>query len=228
MPSYAAPGFEPAAEPRRRGHAGLVVLIAVLALLCVVGGYALAFALSGRQMISSAQELAGAVADVQQLAESGEADFARVRSDARQMADAASAMKAQADGIVWQIAELIPVYGQDAAAVRALAGVADDLARGALAPVVEALPGDDFASMNVIEQAAAGIEALGALKDVLPQVTGVVGEATAEVNGIGELHIAQLNDAVAQVREPLNEVNDALADVNAAASSLASLLGLGA
>lgn len=210
----------------RRGHAGLVVLVVVLALVCALGGYVLALVTSGRAVLISANQLAEAGEDMRQMIDAGSIDLPRARADAQAMTDAAADMHSRTDGLVWRVAELIPVYGQDAAAVRTLTRVSDDLAQGALAPVVAALPGDDFESLGLADKAKQASSSLAALSDALPQVTAVVNKASAEVDGIGTLHLDVLNNVVTQVREPLGEASRTLSDVNGARSALAGMLGL--
>lgn len=210
----------------RKGHPVLVFLIVLLVLVCLVGAYALALVNSGKRAIASAQSMEAAVQHVEDAVSAGTANFAVIRSNGQQLTRAASDLRQETDGWVWQVGTYIPVYGQDVAAVRTLAQAADDLCTDAVTPVLDALPGSDFSTLGLLDQASEGLEAIDRLTDIMPDVVDAVHAATVKVDGIGTLHIGQLNGAVQKIREPLDELDATLTNASDVVSELTSALGL--
>lgn len=210
----------------RKGHPFLVFLVVLLVLVCVVGGYALALVNSAKRAMGSAEQMVSAVQHVQDAADAGTLSISMLRSNGQQLTRGAAALHEETTGLVWQIGTYIPVYGQDVQAVRTLAEAADELCAGAVTPVVDALPGDDFATLGLLDQASEGLAAIDRLTDVMPGVVDAVHGATAKVDGIGTLHVEQLNNAVQQVREPLDKLDGALSSADDFVSGIAGMLGL--
>ena len=210
----------------RKGHPFLVFFIVLLVIVCLVGGYALALVTSAKRAMTSAQTMVAAVQHVEDAANAGTLSISMLRSNGQQLMRAAADLRSETAGLVWQIAEFIPVYGQDVAAVRTLAGVADDLCANAVTPILDALPDSNFSQLGIVDQATAGLEAIGKLTDVMPGVVSAVQDADAKVDGIGTLHIEQLNSAVEQIRKPLDKVSSALTSADDLVSGITDMLGL--
>lgn len=212
----------------RKTRPAVICLIVLLIAVCAVGIYALMFVASGKNVLAAAENMQVAAQDIQTMVDEGSLDLDRLRSDAQDLADNACAMHEETSGTVWQIATYIPVYGGDAQTVRLLAEVLDDLGQDALSPLIGALPEEDIASLGILDLATVGIETLAELNDVLPGVSSTVQEAAATVDGIGDQHLDELDQAVDLLRTYLDDAAKACVQYDNFANNILSYLGLSA
>ncbi len=213
---------EPAGEaPRRRSRRPvLVAALVVLALLVVVTGW---LAFRGLQAATSLRSVADGAREIQADVRAGRTD-GLAESVAAIRADAARAGRATSDP-VWSLAEVLPVVGGDATAVRVVAQGLDDLATHALTPLADVAEGLDPAALRPVD----GRIDLAPLSAAAPALVTASRVADRVQGDVADLDPAALHgplvDPVTELQDGLTAAADALGTAARVASLLPPMLG---
>ncbi|MDJ1114487.1 DUF4012 domain-containing protein [Microbacterium dauci] len=205
-------------RPRRRvgriiGWSILAIVVLAIALAVLVG-VATTQALSVRENLSSAIPIAQRA---QESIISGDADAASAA--ASELSDAAAQARADADGFAWRTAELVPVVGQNFAAIRVAAEAVDDLATDVVVP---------FSSFSLSDfQPQDGRLPLDRIEELLPlfsQAIETVGDARSSLAAFDrDTLLFPVASAVDDLDDKLSTLESA---VGPAADTVALLPGL--
>lgn len=143
-----------------------------------------------------------------------------VSGDAEALASASEDIQTRAarmhettSGTLWNIAALVPVYGDDVSIVQRLSATLDDLAQEAIAPLADSAQNLSLSSLFG-EDGTIDVATLSALADVLVSAKDPVNRAAEELSSLPEAHISQLEEALDKALPLVGTLNDG---VNAAA-----------
>ncbi|MDD3486080.1 MAG: DUF4012 domain-containing protein, partial [Atopobiaceae bacterium] len=209
-------------EPKRRHHVWPVVLVVILVLLGVVG-------FSGLQLYESVKVVKAdatvAIQDVSTMKDkvlAGNTDEAQTAAD--DIVAKSAEMKKETSGVLWALAEHVPVYGSDVKAARELVDVLDDVAQNAVAPVSDQLPSLNVKNI-VGDDGSIDVASLQDVATVLGEVEPVISRNAATVDALPETHVDQLTKAVDKVKELFPKAESLLSSANQVAPYLPQMLG---
>jgi hypothetical protein len=203
-------------------HRPLPVALAVLAVLLVA--LAAWIGLRAYQAATALRSVADAVGDVRGDITAGDTSglagpVARIEDDA------ARAVSATSDP-VWRLAELVPVVGADARAVRTVAVAVDGLATDVLTPLVGVADGLSPASLRPVD----GRIDLAPLEAAAPVLATATEAADRARRSVGELDPDELHgplvEPVTELQGQLDTAGGALRQVSRLASLLPPMLGV--
>ncbi len=200
----------------------LPVVLVVLAVLLVV--LAAWFAVRAYQAATALQSVADTVGVVRTDITAGDIT-GLAEPAARIEEDAARAVSATSDP-VWRLAEIVPVVGADARAVRTVAVAVDDLATDVLTPLVGVAEGLSPASLRPV----GGRIDLAPLEAAAPVLVTATEAADRARRSVGELDPDKLHgplvEPVTDLQDQLATASDALGQVSRLASLLPPMLGV--
>lgn len=215
----------PYENPKRRGNARHTILFAVLgvivALVVLLGVYAALLGSSALNVVDQAKSLVPTVERMVSGVKSG--DTGTLQSDVQELQAGVEAIQDETSDIVWDIAELIPVYGQDVAGARTLLVAAGEAVSNVLVPAASTLESHPISAL--IQDGNINGTAVKQLCDTLASVTPAIKDVLTTVSSVGTFHISQINDALDQVRGPLNTANQLLDENGDAIRLLPDILG---
>ena len=206
---------------KKRHTALFVVLGVIIALVILLGVYAAVLGSSAIKVVGQAKALVPTAQRVLSGVKSG--DTGTLAADAQELQAGVEAIQSETSGVAWDIAEFIPVYGQDVASARTLLAAADGAVANVLVPMANTLAANPISSL--IQDGNINGTAVKQLCDMLAGVTPAIKEALTTFSGVGTFHISQINDAIEQVRGPLNTVNKLLDENGDAIRMLPDMLG---
>lgn len=194
----------PVEKPAKRRHPLLRAIGAIVGVLVVLlVAYGVVLGTSVATVQSQATELQKNAQALQSALD--ESDVSASVDAARQVSSDVDNLAGELDGWQWDIAELLPYYGSDVRAGRSVVAVAQNLSQKILLPVA-----------TVAADYAAGFDAKGILAvfdtSLLKQVAQTcteaapaIQEAASALDAIGPTHIAELNQAVEELRDPVDK-----------------------
>lgn len=208
--------------PRNRRRRIVVTLLGVLALAlllaAVIGGIAVSKALSVRDALTRAVPLASGLPAKIVAGETEEA-----------AADAAAVQKLAEDAVEetssaeWRIAEVVPVLGQNLAAIRAASEEVDRIAEFA----VSAVPTLDLAAFRPVD-GAVDLAAVHRLEDVASRGAATFSAADERIAKTDRaLLLPQVADALAKLDDAVGSVDDTLGSLAPILKVLPAALGEG-
>ena len=129
--------------------------------------------------------------------------FDQAAQSARDMAAAAHDLKDATSGPLWSVGELVPVYGTDVKAARSLTDALATLSDDAVVPVMDALAANPPSSLVSSQDGAFAVDLarLQPLLDAVSKALPSVEDAVQTIDGIGELHVDQLEEGVAKAQD---------------------------
>jgi len=195
----------------------------VLLLALVLLGLAAWLGVRGYQAATALQSAADGVRQIRTDLTGG--DTAGLGDRARQVAaDAARAEAATADPI-WRLAQVLPVVGADAVAVRTVAVALDDLTRDALTPLVDVVAALSPAALTPVD-GRIELAPLVAAAPVLESATGSAERVQADVDALDPtaLH-GPLVSPVAELQSELGTAVETLRLGSRLAALLPPMLG---
>ncbi len=209
---------------RHRGLAiALVVILVIVALL-------LALAIVGVRAVNSARDKAQTLVDdaravASQVQSGGASELGQTLSNgSATLSRDVSALKQEIDGgFVWSIAAALPGYGQDVKAARALVDAADVLVNQVMSPSAKVIV--EYPVQQVLSGSTVNTAAVQAYCSLIDQIQPSVASASATLEGVSAPHVSQVNDAIAQISEPLSKVSDALEQAEPVVDALPGILG---
>lgn len=197
------------------------ILGALIALVVLIGVYAALLINSAMNVMDQVKTLVPTAERVVSAVKSG--DTSTLQADIQSLQSGVDALQDETSTVVWDIATIVPVYGQDVANARTLLGIADDALTQIVVPLTGALAANPLSSL--IQSGNINGGALSQLCNTVADVTPAIKSALTAFSEVDEFHISQINDALDQVREPLNMVNTLLDENGEVIRMLPSLLG---
>lgn len=134
-------------------------------------------------------------------------DFLEAHELALQTSTATHEFESKMQGGLWDVAECIPIIGEDVKAARSLVSVLSDLVDNALLPLTETLSGfslDTLISRNYEGALQINISSLQVIIDAIQQVMPTVSSAVNTIEGLGDMHIPQLAQVVDKAKEKVS------------------------
>ena len=134
-------------------------------------------------------------------------DFLQAHELALQTSEEVHAFQSKIQGTLWDVAECIPVLGEDVKAARSLVSVLVDLVDNALVPMAETLSGfslDTLVYRNDQGSMAINLQSLQVIINAIQGVLPTLSSAVDTIEGLGDMHIPQLAEVVNQAKEKVS------------------------
>lgn len=197
--------------PRKR-HTTLWIVLAVIAALLIAGGcmaytfYRQAMQVKDHEM--AAVELVKSVNDPSQLQ-----DPSLLQNLVPQMQEHTAAAKQISQGWLWNLAGMVPVYGDDIRAVQGMASVVDDLAQQSLPKLSETI--QTLTSTPLSENGVVNLDPISQAATGLNEANTLIQQQLADLKSLPTPHISLVKDAYDQgvnqfqsIASLLNQAND--------------------
>lgn len=197
------------------------ILIGVGVVLAVFIAFGAALGLSALKVKDQAPELMNTATALKNDLQS-ENSQAFV-SDAAKLNDQITALKNEVNGPLWTIGQFIPVLGEDISAGQKLINVAGELSEKVLMPLSDTL--ETYPLDTIYVDGNLNGDALNQLCNRLADASPVLTQAAETVDSIGTVHIDQINQLAAKLREPLNTAAQFMSDNGDAFRLIPDILG---
>ena len=210
----------------RRSHRGLIIVLVIIAVVLALAGVAGAYAYS---LYSSVQQVKADATAAKSVASDLDAnsisslEFDGLSSQAVSLAATAHDIQSELSGTKWDIAERLPIVGQDVASVRTLVNTVVDLADNALMPMADVLEQTDLS--NLMRDGAIDVASIEKLANVVSDVAPVLDGAKQTLDSLPTSRIEQVNDLTVRADEAVDEVSGIVDSLNAVLPSLPAALG---
>lgn len=216
--SYMPQDYDPAYglnnTPPKKRRGPLIAGIVIAIVLALVGGAAGAgFALLNEVKTVKNDALAivdSASAIKDALKSGGGSDLETIAND---IDTRASRMNETTHGPLWNLAALVPVYGQDVRTVQTVATSLDTLSGDVIVPLAASMQGLEGSSL-LTDDGSINVDTLSALADTLTASKDTINRIADDIEALPAAHISQLQDALEKAKPLVATLNDG---VNAAA-----------
>lgn len=206
---------------RHHRHTAVIVLVIVLVVLLAVGSAGLALFASVSSVSGNASSLSSSVNAMEVAMAMGDADSAQ--SDANDAAATAQSMHQETQGVLWDVASVLPVIGQDVRNVRGITEAADTLASGALVPLAQA--SGSFSLSTLLQDGSINVSAVQQLADALSTVTPATQQAAQTLDALQDGSLSEVNEQLDNVRSQVDSINSLASGLSKVGSNLSTLLG---
>lgn len=195
------------------------VAVAAVLLLVIPG---IALAVSAKNAMDDAQTLMSQASAISSQIQSG--DVEGTKRTVNDFASVAKRLDENVGSVLWAPLTLVPVYGDDVKDVRTIASAANTLSLQVLVPIAESLPSDG--NITLFSEGAFNVSLLQTLLTPIGNASAMIQECEQQVNAMPDPHLAQLQQAVATLKNvmgPLGEISGYAGDLS---RMLPDLLGV--
>lgn len=215
-------------KPGKRVHgrrwpkvlACILVLLVVLGGLGAFAGYSLYKDVKAVQ--ADAQQVMGVADTVKKAVKGG--DSSQIAPAMEKAADAAKRMDDTTHGTLWNLAALVPVYGEDVRSAQTMTATLDDLAQNGLVPLGNSLSGVSVSSLigddGTIDVATMQ-HVVGALQEAAP----VIHSANDTIQALPQAHIGKVRELVAKAQGQFSSIDNAVSVAEGIAPYVPQLFG---
>lgn len=197
------------------------ILIGVGVLLVAFIGFGVALGLSALNVKDQAPQLMNTATALKNDLQSENSEA--LVSDAQKLNTQIASLKEEVNGPLWTIGSFIPVLGEDISAGQKLINVASNLSEEVLMPLSDVLA--DYPLNTIYKDGNINGDALNLLCDTLADAAPTIAESAQTVDGIGTVHIGQINQLTEKLKDPLNMASQFMADNGDAFRLIPDLLG---
>ncbi len=197
------------------------ILIGVGVLLVAFIGFGVALGLSALNVKDQAPQLMNTATALKNDLQSENSEA--LVSDAQKLNTQIASLKEEVNGPLWTIGSFIPVLGEDISAGQKLINVASNLSEEVLMPISGVLA--DYPLNTIYKDGNINGDALNLLCDTLANAAPTIAESAQTVDGIGTVHIGQINQLTEKLKDPLNMASQFMADNGDAFRLIPDLLG---
>lgn len=219
------PGSSHGGRSGSRHHTILAVVLGIVAALVVIamaaGILGLAVYQSYQRIQGQADQAMSVVGSFKESLTSGDAEG--LTSSAEAISDAVHAVDNELDGLCWQVAEIIPVIGQDVSSVQTIVDVLVDLVDNAMGPVVESVKGIQLSELMI--HGTINVSLIRQLSDTVQLVVPVLTHSADTVSALPEAHVEQLGSVLNQVTDGIVQAGDLATQVSEVLPYLPQMLG---
>ncbi len=210
---------------KKKKHTGrniAIVCAIVVVLLGVLGGVE-AFALinSAKTVKSEASAIMAQVTTVKDAIKKGDSDA--LNTSVQTIRTKTNNINKEVNTTAWNVAAMVPVYGQDVKSIQKLGATASNLVEDALIPVADGLSGLKLSEL--LQDGAVNVSILEKLISALEQASPVVQTSAETINSLPEAHISQLKSILDKVKDPLSQAGTALEQAEPILKVLPQMLG---
>ena len=197
---------------KRRGPlvAGIIIAL-VLALIGASAGAGFVLLNEVKTVKNDALAIVDSADSVKDALKSG--NNSTLEAVANDIDTRASRMNEMTHGPLWNLATLVPVYGQDVRTVQTVAASLDAISGDVIVPLATSMQGLESSSLFTAD-GAINVDALSVLADTLTTSQGTINRVAADIEALPAAHIGQLQDALDKAKPLVATLNDG---VNAAA-----------
>lgn len=197
------------------------ILIGVGILLVAFIGFGVALGLSALNVKDQAPELMNTATALKNDLQSENSEA--LVSDAQKLNTQIASLKEEVNSPLWIIGSFIPMLGEDISAGQKLINVASNLSEEVLMPISSVLA--DYPLNTIYKDGNINGDALNLLCDTLANAAPTIAESAQTVDGIGTVHIGQINQLTEKLKDPLNMASQFMADNGDAFRLIPDLLG---
>lgn len=197
------------------------ILIGVGVLLVAFIGFGVALGLSALNVKDQAPQLMNTATALKNDLQSENSEA--LVSDAQKLNTQIASLKEEVNSPLWTIGSFIPVLGEDISAGQKLINVASNLSEEVLMPISGVLA--DYPLNTIYKDGNINGDALNLLCDTLANAAPTIAESAQTVDGIGTVHIGQINQLTEKLKDPLNMASQFMADNGDAFRLIPDLLG---
>lgn len=197
------------------------ILIGVGVLLVAFIGFGVALGLSALNVKDQAPELMTTATALKSDLQNENSEA--LVSDAQKLNTQIASLKEEVNSPLWTIGSFIPVLGEDISAGQKLINVAGNLSEEVLMPLSDVLA--DYPLNTIYKDGNINGDALNLLCDTLADAAPTIAESAQTVDGIGTVHIGQINQLTEKLKDPLNMASQFMADNGDAFHLIPDLLG---
>lgn len=197
------------------------ILIGVGVLLVAFIGFGVALGLSALNVKDQAPQLMNTATALKNDLQSENSEA--LVSDAQKLNTQIASLKEKVNGPLWTIGSFIPVLGEDISAGQKLINIASNLSEEVLMPLSDVLA--DYPLNTIYKDGNINGDALNLLCDTLADAAPTIAESAQTVDGIGTVHIGQINQLTEKLKDPLNMASQFMADNGDAFRLIPDLLG---
>ncbi|KFI52478.1 hypothetical protein [Bifidobacterium biavatii] len=202
---------------RRRVLSVVAVILAILLLAAGVSGVLLWR--SAQRVIGESRQAGEYASLAQESIKQGDVKQALARLD--KAGDHVVAARDETRGPLWSVAEHVPYYGSDVAAVRGMLDAAADAATNALPKIDSAAQGTlvDFNLSELLSGAnfsdgTLSIPKIASVKRDLSDAGAVLDRVQSSIHALPQPHTKQVTDMVRQGRQIVDQVNESFDALN--------------
>ena len=215
---------EPPAKKRKPLRVILIVVAILIVILLAVGG------IGGFMLMQSVNKVRASASDVQAQASTLKDAFMKgdeqsLRSSSASIKSGVDNMQAEMSSPIWSLAEAAPVVGTDVKNARALVSSASELTNNALDPLVDGLAGIKFS--DLMQEGRVDCNVIKRMRDSVVKAAPVIVAEADKLSKLPTGSVAQVNEIVDKLRDPLSEVSVLLSDADGLFSTVLHMLGDG-
>ena len=221
--AYQADPYGAYEAPRKRRGCGCAIAFfaVLLALSAVAGVFGFRLYQSAKVVRADAKEMLAEVKTIKKAMKSGNAEqFSEAAQTSVRISDR---MVAEVSTPMWDIAQNVPILGDDIKIVRTMATLSSDLSNNALVPLSESLAGVKIS--DIIADNRINADMFKQLSNALLEAMPAFRRALDTVDALPDAHLPQVEEAMGKVAEPLEEMRVFIEDAEQIISVIPAMLG---
>lgn len=211
---------DPEGKKPKRGHVARCVLLAIVALLVVIGAFGVSFGLSASRVMSSMTAANDSFEEFKGHLSANE--IAEASDAVDQMSASAEVAAQEIQGWQWAIARNIPVIGDDVRDVCGLVEVTDSLAGDVLMPIISSynrLTDGGKLTIDALESLdpATLFSKAGQLRKLMRAISGsseVINDCDVLLGELPDSHFEQIQELVDSMRRVVGDLNAVLGGID--------------
>ena len=220
---------EPESQRPKKSHALRCVLLAIVALLVMLGSFGVSFGLSASKVMDSMTAANDSFEEFKAHLSANE--IAEASDAVEQMGASAETAAQEIQGWQWAIARNIPVIGDDVRDVCGLVQVTDSLAGDVLMPIVGSynkLTDGGELTIDAIEglDPAMLLSKAGQLRKLMRAISGsseVINDCDVLLGELPDSHFEQLQELVDSMRQVVGDLNAILGGIDSEEDAIAAM-----
>lgn len=218
-------GYGTGGTPPKKRRGPLVAGVIIALVLALIGGAAGAgFVLLNEVKTVKNDALAivdsaGAIKDA--LSSGNNSNLEAVAND---IDTRASRMNEMTHGPLWNLATLVPIYGEDVRTVQTVAASLDAVSGDVIVPLAASMRGLESSSLFTAD-GAINVNAISVLAETLTTAKPTINQVAADIEALPAAHIGQLQDALDKAKPLVGTLNDGVNMASEIAPYLPQMLG---
>lgn len=176
--------------------------------------------------VNAASDLQGVKESASRMrTEIADGDLEKAARDAQRLAEHAASARNLTTDPVWRMVEIVPFIGPNLTATREIAQIADDIATGAVQPILKASSTIDLDRLG-LEDGAIHLAPFRQAEQPLAGAAKVLSRASADAGRIdADAVLAPLGTAVSELRSAVDEADAVIGALHDSAKLIPSMLG---
>lgn len=217
---YSSPYMNP--EPKKKRPNVLAIVAVILVIVLFAGGFA-GFTLyhQAKEVKNDAYAIVNSTGTLKDSIKSGDGDA--LMSVAEDIQTRSDRMHKTTSNILWNLATLVPVYGEDIKTVQCLSSSLDVLSDDVIMPLAENMAGISLSSL--FSDGTVNVDVLSNIANTLVNSKTSINEVAEDIAALPDAHIGQLQNALVKAKPLVATANDAVNVASEVAPYLPQMLG---